>query len=311
MIAVEIIQNKTKIYSVCISLCYQVLFSVKMDTALYYKLKRIEKMKYRQHACQISNLPPDIKCGFRGLTIGELKAHEKKHAESIIKNKRTKARHYEIPAMYGSIQDVSGIVPDIGAEVSYQENPDCDQDLSQFLCPLDEISYQSINETATNDEPTNQTICESNNERSIFHDHNYVPCAIFSINFHENLNLLVNVATSIHSQNQTTSEYLSNSETHDLEKINIIQKDTISETTSSDNKHSTDILPIHSEKQTICKIVPIDEKMERGYGGSVTDSTDAIVSFFSHDDGVMPESLADLVNNDVNLNVTQPNATPP
>lgn len=54
-------------------------------------------MKYKPHACKIQNLPPGTMCAFRGFTIGDIKAHEREHADSIDYNKRTKSRYFEVP----------------------------------------------------------------------------------------------------------------------------------------------------------------------------------------------------------------------
>lgn len=60
-----------------------------------FKAEQIKKIKNRPHGCKII-LPPGTVCAFRGFTIGEIRAHERKHAESIKANKRTKARFFEI-----------------------------------------------------------------------------------------------------------------------------------------------------------------------------------------------------------------------
>lgn len=107
-----------------------------------------------------------------------------------------------------------------------------------------------------------------------------MPPVTKSINAIENLNSI-----SIHSQEQTTSESLSNSGTLDIKKSNIIQKDEISETLVRENNHSIDAGPlIYSGEQTACHKDSIDETIGSDHESSVSESTNAIRDSILHDD---------------------------
>lgn len=98
---------------------------------LTLKEKDIQKLEYRPRRCEISCLPPGIKCAYRGVYPGDIIKHEISHRKSILSNRRTKARYYEVPYNADSDEEQNNELNDhvktINIEILPVDNDDVDR----------------------------------------------------------------------------------------------------------------------------------------------------------------------------------------
>lgn len=65
-------------------------------SGLTLKEKDIKKLENRPLRCRIKCLPKGIKCAYRNILPCDMRKHEKAHEKSILSNRRTKSRYYEV-----------------------------------------------------------------------------------------------------------------------------------------------------------------------------------------------------------------------
>lgn len=75
--------------------------------------KIIREIQTRELPCRVRNLPQGISCSFRAHFASEINKHEQSHSDSIIKNRKTNSRQYEIKT-----EDLKAIRVELGVDHS-------------------------------------------------------------------------------------------------------------------------------------------------------------------------------------------------